>query len=56
MTLGEMIWQSDFLMEVWITVIAGFLIWLVFWGCAMVRKFLLWREQTADKENGKGRE
>lgn len=52
MTFGEMIWQSDFLIEVTITAYACFLIWFFFWGCATVRKFLLWREMKADREKG----
>lgn len=52
MTFYEMILQSDFLIEVTITAVACFLIWFFFWGCAMVRKFLLWREMKADGEKG----
>lgn len=56
MTFYEMILQSEFLAEIFITVGACFLIWALFWGCAMIRKFFFWRERSADDENGKGAE
>lgn len=56
MTFYEMIWQSEFLVTVFNTAFISFWIWVFFWGCAMVRKFFLWRERIADNENRKGAE